>query len=214
MKTRVAVQARQRLFRDGLAMYLEAEPDLEVVGTAATAAELTRLCEEQRPDVVVLEADATDWDACRLVAALRKRHRSQRVVGTYAAMDRAHAMRAYQAGFRTLIARTSGIAALVTAVRSHQVRGEIATIPRDEIVLTDPPGGLTSRELEVLQLVGSGLTTREISQKLEISPKTVENHKQRIFAKLGVQNQAHAVAIAMRRGMLSLNLALSISAGV
>ena len=57
---------------------------------------------------------------------------------------------------------------------------------------------LTGREADVLALVGAGRTSRQISAELHISPKTVENHKQRIFGKLGVQNQAHAVSVAMR----------------
>jgi DNA-binding NarL/FixJ family response regulator len=208
MHVRVAVQARQRLFRDGLALAFDAEPDIEVVGTASTASELTQICEQHRPDVVLLEADANEWDACRLVAALRKRHRALRVIGTYSAIDRAHAMRAYQAGFRTLVARASGMAAVAAAVRATLTRTEVVAMPVPETRATEPAGTLTARELDVLQLVGSGLTTREISVRLGISPKTVENHKQRIFAKLGVQNQAHAVAVALRSGMLTPSVAL------
>jgi DNA-binding CsgD family transcriptional regulator len=61
---------------------------------------------------------------------------------------------------------------------------------------------LTSRQLEVLRLVGAGYTTREISARLGVSAKTVEHHKQNIFKRLGVHNQAHAVSIAMRRGLV------------
>ena len=62
---------------------------------------------------------------------------------------------------------------------------------------------LTGRELEVLRLIGAGRTTREISTALGVSRRTVENHKRRIFAKLGVQSQAHAVASAARLGILT-----------
>jgi DNA-binding NarL/FixJ family response regulator len=63
---------------------------------------------------------------------------------------------------------------------------------------------LTDRELEVLRLIGAGRTTRQISEGLGISQRTVENHKRRIFAKLDVQSQAHAVASAARLGLLTL----------
>jgi DNA-binding CsgD family transcriptional regulator len=65
-----------------------------------------------------------------------------------------------------------------------------------------PPTTLTPRELEILTLVGAGMTSIAASNRLNISRKTVENHKQRIFAKLGVQNQAHAVSVAMRTGLM------------
>jgi DNA-binding CsgD family transcriptional regulator len=62
---------------------------------------------------------------------------------------------------------------------------------------------LTPREREVLELVSTGLTSRVISTHLGVSPKTIENHKQRIFHKLGVQNQGHAVANALRAGLIA-----------
>jgi DNA-binding CsgD family transcriptional regulator len=78
-------------------------------------------------------------------------------------------------------------------------------------VRVPPRAVLTARELDVLGLVGAGHTTREVSEALGISPKTVENHKQRIFVKLGVQNQAHAVAVAMRTGLLHADAGLRAS---
>ncbi len=72
---------------------------------------------------------------------------------------------------------------------------------------------LTTRELHVLHLVGAGYTSREISGRLDISHKTVENHKQRIFGKLGVQNQAHAVSVAMRAGLLRADRVIDLAVG-
>lgn len=63
-------------------------------------------------------------------------------------------------------------------------------------------GALTNRELQVLALIGAGCTSSEISRRLGISTKTVENRRQNIFTKLGVQSQSHAVSIALRAGML------------
>src|ERR1041385_8054201 len=156
MHVRVVVQARQRLFREGLALAFAAEPDIEVVGTAINGAELSQLCDEERPDVVLLEADATDWNPCRLVASLRKRNRAVRIVGIYGAIDRAQAMRAYQVGVRTLIPTATGMAQVAAAVRSTLPRADVISLPT---VLSDPAevtGSLTDRELDVLQLVGAG----------------------------------------------------------
>ena len=204
MAVRVAVQERQRFFREGLAMVLGGEPDLEVVGASRTASELSRLCEDERPDVVLLEIDADEWDPCRLAAALRTRLRTVRVVGVAGAVDRVLALRAYQAGVRNVVARDGGITAVLAAVRSLGAVGPVVTtLPPARVAAASDRNALTVRELDVLHLVGAGNTTREVSQALGISPKTVENHKQRIFSKLGVQNQAHAVAVAMRSGLLS-----------
>ena len=217
MGFRVAVQDRQRFYREGLIMVLAEEPDLEPVGAAADARGLTRLFEDQQPGVVVLELDASEWDACRLVAALRKRRRTLVVVGLARSCDRVLAMRATQAGVRAIVTRDRGIGAILQAVRSsecHSVVAPLATGARrvaegDTARATSlaaapaPAASLTPRQLDVLRLVGSGFTTREISEQLLISPKTVENHKQRIFERLDVHNQAHAVAVAMRAGLVS-----------
>src|SRR5258706_13517517 len=98
---RVAIQERQRFLRDGLAIVLGEEPDIDVAGAVANASELVELCERERPDVVVLELDSDEWDACRLAAALRRRHRSLRVVGLLHGGGFAESARAYRAGIRS-----------------------------------------------------------------------------------------------------------------
>lgn len=209
---RVAVQERQRFLREGLSIVLGEEPDIEVVGAAGTAADLVELCERIRPNVVVLELDCDAWDACRLAAALRRRFRSIRVVGLLHTTRFEGSARAYQAGVRAIVPHSGGSAAVVSAVRnsagSRPVVTPMATEP-DPL----PRRVLTAREIEVLEQIGAGLTTREISEQLGIRPKTVENHKQRIFAKLGVQNQAHAVAVALRSGMVAVRPNRSVADG-
>ncbi len=211
-------------------LVLGGEPDLEVVGSVADARGLTRLFEDEQPAVVVMELDASEWDACRLAAALRKRRRSLAVIGIARCCDRVLATRATQAGVRAVVTRDGGLGALLQAVRCPQ--GQSVVVNLSPASRAQTPGGgaepaatttaagvtpgsgapgepqavaasLTARQVEVLRLVGAGLTTREISEHLEISPKTVENHKQRIFERLGVRNQAHAVAVAMRAGLVS-----------
>ena len=199
---RIAIQDRQRLYREGVALVLANEPDLEVVTTAATAAELVAATAEQHIDLVVLELDVEEWDACRLVAALRKRYPGLAVVGLLPGDDDTLPARAYQAGVRSVFPRNAGIRAFLRTVRSLPSPSR-STVPADRVVNLDERRPLLShREIQVLGEIGAGSTTRLVAQAMGISPKTVENHKQRIFAKLGVQNQAHAVAVAMRQGLL------------
>jgi DNA-binding NarL/FixJ family response regulator len=204
---RIAIQDRQRLYREGVALVLGAEPDLEVVAVAATAAELVTLTAETHIDLVVLELDVEDWDACRLVAALRKRHAGLAVVGLLPGDDDTLPARAYQAGVRSVFPRNAGIRAFLRTVRSLPSPSR-AAVPADRVVRLDERRPLLShREIQVLGEIGAGSTTRLVAEAMGISPKTVENHKQRIFSKLGVQNQAHAVAVAMRQGLLSASAA-------
>ncbi|MGH9169000.1 MAG: response regulator transcription factor [Acidimicrobiia bacterium] len=199
---RIAIQDRQRLYREGVALVLAGEHDFEVVATAATAAELVAATAECKVDLVVLELDVEDWDACRLVAALRRHHPGLAVVGLLPGDETELPARAYQAGVRSVFPRNAGMQTFLQTVRSLPSPSR-ASVPADRVVSLDERRPLLShREIQVLGEIGAGSTTRLVAQAMGISPKTVENHKQRIFTKLGVQNQAHAVAVAMRQGLL------------
>jgi DNA-binding NarL/FixJ family response regulator len=201
---RIAIQDRQRLYREGIALILAAEPDLQVAAIAGTAAELVAATTGEPIDLVVLELDVEEWDACRLVAALRKRRVGLSVVGITAGADARLPASAYQAGVRSVFARNAGMRTFLRTIRS--LPSPSRAVPADRVVRLDQRHPLLSaRELEVLTEIGAGGTTRHVAVHMGISPKTVENHKQRIFCKLGVQNQAHAVAVAMRQGLLTVS---------
>jgi DNA-binding NarL/FixJ family response regulator len=201
MVTRTAVQHGDRFIRTGLALVLNREPDIEVVGEAATAADLVSLCAATRPDAVLLEMDTDAWDAPRLVAALRKRQRTLRCVGLHDSMQPESARRAYQAGVRATVPYGNGTDAIIAALRGRLSSRSVTTsLPTTGPATKDR---LTPREIDVLRRIAAGMITREIAHELGVTVKTVENHKQRIFRKLDVQNQAHAVSIAIRRGFLT-----------
>lgn len=211
MAVRVCVQQRERLFREGLGQLLHAHDDVELVGTARTGDDLVTLCEQARPDVALLEVDAPEWNPARIGARIRRRLPRVDLIGVYAALTVAEARLIRQAGIPLLLSRREGIVPIIDAVcgirrpRSH----------RPEMVdhADAAQMSLTPREVAVLTLVGGGHTSREISAQLQISHKTVENHKQRIFGKLGVQNQAHAVAVAMRNGTITPEQAIAAAFG-
>ncbi|HEX3620741.1 MAG TPA: response regulator transcription factor [Acidimicrobiales bacterium] len=206
MRTKVVVQQRRRLFRDGLGQLVEAEDDLELVGTAASSGELVTICEAERPNVALLEADAVEWDVGRLTRSIRRAVSGLRVIGLSAAeMSSVELSRARHNGIRAVLPRSAGIGQILDALRatSPVVRlRQFPPTPYAQHSAEERSAVLTTRELTILNLVGAGFTSREISGQLAISHKTVENHKQRIFGKLGVQNQAHAVSVAMRRGLM------------
>jgi len=206
MSLRVGLQERRRLFRESLALLLQSEPDIDVVDTATDGHELIALCDTHEPDLAMFELDTDEWDAIRLATGLRRRHPGMMTVGLYDDPDRIDIERAKSAGIGTLVSRVEGVPAILDALRRPAplvgpMNGAPAATHSSDVA-TEPRPVLSPRELQVLQLVSDGRTAREISDVLAISAKTVENHKQRVFHKLAVQNQAHAVAIAMRRGLL------------
>lgn len=200
--TRVALQERRTLLRTGVELLLEGEDDLTVVGTAETDTELREVVRRWPADVVVLEVRPEEWDVTALVDDIRRLTPNPEVlvVGLHAGRRSDHTAVAKEAGIDVFLPYSTGCAGLISAIRGVEPR---QTMPPtvDRRVL---PGRevLTPREQEVLKHISAGLTTQQSAQLLEVSPKTVDNHKQRMFAKLGVQNQAHAVAVAHRAGII------------
>jgi DNA-binding NarL/FixJ family response regulator len=177
---RVVVAANQPLFRGGLARALR-EGDRLVIETDLDG--VPAVLHEQHPEVVVLvateprSAPRTDLHRRWILIGFETcgRGRNDQIVELPADPE----------------------VALVSALVDRP--GIVRTLTRPT---ADHERLLTARELEVMTAISMGLTTGESSDRLQISPKTVENHKQRIFEKLGVQNQAHAVAQAEKLGLL------------
>jgi two-component system response regulator DesR len=206
----VAVLHRVRLFRCGLADLLDGEPDIAVVATAVTAPDLARQAGRARPSVVVLEIEDAGAEACQAAAAVRSAVPGVRFVAIEANRPGPLSAAAV-ATFPQRVRRADGFRAVAAAVRAAPGRWAAP------VIVPASPGAdaLSPRELDVLSLVSAGCTTREISERLAISRKTVENHKRRIFGKLQVRTQAHAVAVAVRAGMITVDgvLDLAVAAG-
>ncbi|HVM15087.1 MAG TPA: LuxR C-terminal-related transcriptional regulator [Egibacteraceae bacterium] len=196
---RVVVQQRSQLLRYGLAALLGQADGVAVVGTVVRVEELVEVCERARPHAVVVDIDGGGTDPWPPLAVLRQRCPAPTVVALHGPRPGVDLERARRAGFTT-IGRQEGIGAVLRALRAEQSNPSTGT------ACSAPAGSrpaLTRREASVLSLVAGGRTSREISLVLRVSHKTVENHKQRMFVKLGVQNQAHAVAVAIRQGMIA-----------
>jgi DNA-binding NarL/FixJ family response regulator len=197
MSTSVVIQQRGRLFREGLNWRLSDAPGVIVVGTAVTGEDLTRLCVERRPDLVILEVDIATWDPCRVAHRLQREVPGLRFLGTYAdSCDEGRLERVRRAGLSVLVPHSRGMAGVVAGIEDalNNQPPRLGVVDMEVV----RPFHLTAREIAILRLIGAGYTCREVSIRLGISSKTVENHKQRIFRKLGVQNQSHAVAAALQ----------------
>ena len=194
----VAVQHRLRFFREGLRLVLDDVGDIRVAGTAVSGPDLVELCLHAPPDVAVVDVDGDPSGTLRSCAALSGYLPRLGFVGVHGDEAELDPIRA--AGLRLLVPRAAGVDGLLAAVRA--AHGETAG-PIGVVDAPRPRKDLTSREVDVLSLVGAGHTNEEISERLAISRKTVASHKQRIFSKLDVQNQAHAVVEAVNHGLIT-----------
>jgi DNA-binding CsgD family transcriptional regulator len=195
---RILLQDRRRLLRDGISL-LAAEEDVHL-DAVADAEGVLEVIDRSAIDVLVVEVGSVDWSIAELVAAVRDRCGAVLVVGLHAGRRSDHTAVARSAKIDVLLPYAAGASALFDAVRGREPHLQPAPTVERRVL----PGRevLTPREREVLRHISAGLTTQQSAQLLEVSPKTVDNHKQRMFAKLGVQNQAHAVAVAHRCGIL------------
>lgn len=193
----VAIQIRNRMFREAIAAQLDGQPDLRIVGTTAFSGELPRLVELRNPEVVLFEIDSDHGDPASVAAELRIRHQRLHLVGLYDRPDPEVAERLQLAGVTRLVAYSGGVVALLGAVRPP------AGGPVQDAGSMRRAGALmTDRELRILHLISSGYTLGQVATALQITPRTVENYKRRIFAKLDTHSQAHAAAYAVRLGLL------------
>jgi DNA-binding NarL/FixJ family response regulator len=196
----VVIQERRQLLRDGLAAVLEAAPGLRVDGLAETGPDLVEVVDAWPCDVLVLELEVESWDVPRLIKRLRTLRPEALITGLHRGRRSDLLRQADRLGVDAFVSYGLSAHALQRAACGHPLAaGSGPTIDRRKIPTSKL---LTGRERAVLEHVAAGFTSEESAQRLAMSPKTIENHKQRIFSKLDVQNQAHAVAQAHRRGIL------------
>jgi len=204
---RVLVVDDHPVVRTGLVGMLADEPDIEVCGEGSSGVEAVRLVRALAPDVVLMDLRMPGGDgvsATREIVALPGRAPRVVVVTTYD--TDADILRAVEAGATGYLLKDSPRQQMADAVRAA-ARGETVLAPPVAAKLmtrmrADPSAVLTPREVEVIELVGSGLTNADIGRRLFISEATVKTHLLRVFAKLGVDDRTAAVTTAMARGII------------
>ena len=197
---RLAIIDPSPLWRRGLELLFGSTTGLHVIAaTEPTAvAEVVAL----EPDIVVIhqggQRTGSEAQLRAAARAVRSAAPAVRIVGVHASLSVTEQASALADGFDSVVDEASGEAVLVRAVIDPAQR----TLRRWEAPCLGPLP-LTARELEVLHLLARGHTSRHMAEALGVSHRTIENHKQRVFRRLGVQSQSQAVATAIRLGLLT-----------
>jgi DNA-binding NarL/FixJ family response regulator len=190
--------------RQGLAVLLDVQDDIELVGEASDGPEAVRLTMQHAPDVLLLDLKMPVLDGMGVLAELRARGAPTRVLILTSAAGPTGPALALQAGAAGFLYKDVDPDALVRAIRSvHD--GHTVLAPGAAGLVAARPGGdsrgigaLTEREREVLALLADGRSNREIARILTISEKTVKTHVSAILAKLGVADRTQAALLAVR----------------
>jgi DNA-binding NarL/FixJ family response regulator len=215
---RVLVVDDHAVVRRGLLAFLDTEPNLEVVGDADGGRQaldvLARLDSEgRRPDVVVMDLQMEPLDGIESIRQIRARYDDVEVVAltSFAEEERVHA--ALQAGASGYLLKDSDADEVAAAVRAAH-RGELQLDPAIARRLMsslraapkdDPVAELTSRELEVLRLIGAGEANKEIAAELSISERTARTHVSHILGKLSLSSRTQAALWAVREGLVDVD---------
>ncbi len=197
--------------REGLRMALELSDEVVVVvGEATSGEEAVERVVELTPDVVFMDVRMPGMDGIEATKRIRAAAPDTKIILITIDESRGAIAEAIQAGVSGYLLKDASADALVDAAKSAVAGG--ATIhPQltrtffEEAHLTEAPSDttpLSKREREILQKIANGATTKEVASDLGISPHTVKTHLERIFEKLGANDRAQAVAIAIRTGLV------------
>lgn len=205
-RIRVLLADDHELVLEGLRSLLEAEPDMEVTGTATGAEQLLASLERQLPDVVVLDLELPRLGGLECLRRIRENKRPVRVLVLTAYGDGASMRAALEGGADGYALKTEPPQVTVSSIRQVH-RGQLVfplAAKRWLLGRAAPPDSaqLTDRERETLSLVAEGRTNAQIARRLKVSENTVKFHLQNLYLKLGVTNRTEAAAVYLKeRGL-------------
>ncbi len=192
------------MVRIGLRTFLELQQDMEVVGEASSGEQALALVAAMHPDIVLLDLVLPGLSGLETARRLRDTHPDVKVVVLTSFSGQDSVLPAVRAGVAGYLLKDVGPAELANALRSVHHGGaplhpRVAAAVMHSVTQRDP---LTTREREVLRLIGRGLSNRLIARELVLSEKTVKAHVSSILAKLGVADRTQAALLAVRDGLV------------
>jgi len=214
-KVRVLVADDHAIVREGLCSVLSEEADLEVVARAADGKEAIELAKELHPDVAIIDIVMPQLDGIETVKQIKVACPAIAIIMLSAYDYEAYILAALGAGAAGYLLKETSPRELVNAIRMvHAGQGVVDLKAWNQIqqrLTASKDEGKRSLEkfqtceLDILKLVGKGMSNREIAKNLTISGRTVQTHLDNIFTKLGVHSRTEAVVYALREGWLTLD---------
>jgi DNA-binding NarL/FixJ family response regulator len=193
------------LIRDALTLKVDLEPDMRMVAAAATGEQALEYFRLHRPDVTLMDLQLPTMSGLDAIRAIRREDPHARIVVLTMYEGDEDIYRAIQAGAATYLLKDTLADDLIRMVRD--VHGGARPIPADiaeRLAERSEQGTLTPREVQVVELIATGMRNREIAGALRISEETVQVHVKNILAKLRVQDRTAAVTMALRRGIIHI----------
>ncbi|MBQ7908747.1 MAG: response regulator transcription factor [Elusimicrobiaceae bacterium] len=212
-KVKVLIADDQTLFREGIKDVLTGEKWIEVVGEAADGLEVVALAKKLKPDVVLMDIKLPKQDGITATRQIRQAAPEVNVLMLSSFEDEAHVLDAIQAGANGYLSKMLPAAELVNSIKTFTTEGLM--IPQQLMgkllhgLRRMGDGGmpsqatLTKTEIKVMDLLGKGMSNKELAKELGCSVKTIKNHLNSAFHKLGVSSRTEAVVKAIEKGLIS-----------
>ncbi|NTV50410.1 MAG: response regulator transcription factor [Geobacteraceae bacterium] len=218
-KKQVLIVDDHPLFRDGLKSLVERSANYQTVGEAGSGAEAMKLVLELKPDLITMDVSLPDMSGIDVVRDILKVVPSAQILmlSMYPKLD--YVSEAFKAGARGYVVKEATSARLIQALDtlcrgeffvdgqvSQDIVAKLMAGSANEAVIQDELYGLlTAREQQVLRMVAEGMTSREIATKVNLTIKTVENHRANLMKKLNVHSKMELVKYAAKLGLIDLD---------
>ena len=213
MSIRVLLVDDHEITRQGVRLLFEEESGIEIVAEAGDGRTAIALVSKYLPDIVVMDIGLPDLNGIEATRRIRDREPSVKVVALSSRSDQRSATDMLRAGAAGYVLKKAAACEVVEAIRevlagrkyvSPQLMGPLITDYAQRLADGDESSRLTPREREVIQLIAEGKTIKQIAEQLNVSGKTVGNHRQSIKKKLGLNGTAELTKYAIREGITSL----------
>jgi DNA-binding NarL/FixJ family response regulator len=193
------------LLRTGIGALIATQPDMQLVGEASTGREAVQLHRELRPDVTLMDLQMPDMSGVDAIITIKSESPSARIIVLTTYSGDVLAQRALKAGAQAYVLKSLVRTEILNTIRVvHGGEKHIQTDVAVEIAKHTTDAMLTAREIQVLDLIASGHSNKNISTRLSINEETAKTHIKNILAKLGAKDRTHAVSLGLKRGIITL----------